>query len=155
MAARKSNRPAFQERPFYLIDMAVSHRAIAAIANAPIDPMRPLQVLIREAPRKRKLDQNALMWAGPLKDISEQAWLDGRQFSAEVWAEYFKRQLLPETFDPELCMESYRKWDMDPAGDRVLVGSTTQLTVRGMAQYLEAIHAFGANLGVDFHAKGE
>jgi len=118
-----------------------------------MDPLRPLQVVIREEPKKRKSDQNALMFAGPLRDISEQAWLDSRQFSIEIWHEYFKRQLLPETYDAELCLESYSKWAVDPAGDRVLVGSTTQLTVAGMARYIEQIHAFGANLGVQFHTK--
>lgn len=149
----KSTRAAFTERPFFLLNDDIRQRAIAAIQNAPLDPIKPLQVLIREAPRKRKNDQNALFWAGPLRDISEQAWLDGRQFSPEVWAEYFKRQLLPETFDPALCLETYVKWDTDPAGDRVLVGSTTQLTVAGFAAHIEAVVAFGAQLGVMFHTK--
>ncbi len=92
------------------------------------------------------------MWAGPLRDIAEQAWIEGRQHSAEVWHEYFKRELLPEEFDPERCKENYAKWAYDPGGERVLIGSTTQLTVKGFAEYLTAIEAFGAALGVMFSA---
>lgn len=152
MSTQKSTRARYTDRPFIIRNDEIRQRAIAALENAPMDPFRPLQVLIREEPKKRKQDQNALMFAGPLRDISEQAWLDGKQFSVETWHEYFKRQLLPEVYDTELCLESYRKWDIDPGGDRVLVGSTTLLTVKGMAQYIEQIHAFGAELGVQFSA---
>lgn len=151
----KSNRPPLARRPFNLVSEEVRERAIAALRHLPIDPLRPIEVVFQEVQKKRKLDQNAALWAGPLRDISEQAWLEGKQFSAEVWAEYFKRQLLPEDYDPELTMEHYRKWSLDPAGDRVLVGSTTQLTVKGHAQYREAIEAFGASLGVQFSARGD
>lgn len=153
MKAAKSQRAPFADRPFFLLNDDIRQRAIAAIQNAPIDPLRPLQVLIREAPRKRKLDQSSLMFAGPLRDISEQAWLDGKQFSVEVWHEFCKRHYLPEQFDPELCLESYTKWAVDPGGDRVLIGSTTQLTVKGMAQHIEQITALGIELGVEFHAR--
>lgn len=152
MKAAKSTRQKFATRTFNLINEDVRARLVAAIGNAPIDPLRPLEVVIREKAVVRKLSQNAALWAGPLRDISEQAWLDGRQFSAEVWQEYFKRQLLPETFDAELCLEHYRKWEIDPAGDRVLIGSTTQLTVKGMAEYTEQVTAFGGSLGVQFSA---
>ena len=126
--------------------------AMTALRNAPIDPGRPLEVLIREEVKARKLDQNALMWRGPLFDISEQAYVSGRTYSAEVWHEQFKIEHLPEEFDPELCKEGYRKWDITPRGGRILVGSTTDLTVKGFSEYLEKIHADGASLGVDFHA---
>lgn len=151
----KSNRPPLARRPFRLVSEEVRERIIAAVRHLPIDELRPIEVVFQEEQKKRKLDQNAALWAGPLRDISEQAWLDGKQFSAETWASYFKVQLLPEQYDPELCLESYRKWDVDPAGDRVLVGSTTQLTHKGHAQYREAIEAFGASLGVQFSTRGD
>lgn len=151
----KSNRPAMQPRKFILRDEKVRDSLLALVRNLPIDPLQPVEVLAREEVKARKPDQNAALWAGPLRDISEQAWLDGRQYSPEVWAQYFKRQLLPESFDPELTMENYAKWAIDPAGDRVLIGSTTQLTIKGHAQYREAIEAFGASLGVRFGARGD
>jgi hypothetical protein len=114
--------------------------------------MEPIEVVIREQIKGRRPDANARMWSGPLKDISEQAWIEGRQHSSDVWHAYFKRELLPEDFDPAMCKEGYRKYDFDPGGERILIGSTTHLTVKGFTEYLTAIEAFGASLGVSFHA---
>ena len=146
-------RSRYATRAFLVSSEQVRENLIAAIRNMPVDPKKPLQVLIREEVKVRKLDQQALMFAGPLRDISEQTWFEGRQYSVEVLHEYLKRELLPEEFDPELCVENYRKWDIDPSGNRVLVGSTKQLTVKGFSQHLEAVFAFGAALGVLFHTK--
>lgn len=125
---------------------------MALVANLPLDDADPLELVARERVKVRGLDANARMWAGPLKDISEQAWVQGRQYSAEVWHEHFKAEYLPEEYDPDLCKEGYIKWDYTPAGDRVLVGSSTQLTRKGFAQYLTQIEADGAGLGVMFTA---
>jgi hypothetical protein len=146
----KSTRPKFEPRRILLRGADQVERAIALLRNVPTDDIKPLEFLVREEVRVRKLDQQALMWAGPLADLAAQAWCGSRQFSAEVWHEFCKKEFLPEEFDPELCLEGYRKWDIDPMGDRVLVGSTTQLTVRGMAQYITQIHALGGSLGVEF-----
>lgn len=126
---------------------------MALIPNLPLDEENPLEILIREPVKMRGPDQNSLMWVGPLADIAAQAWVDGRRFSAEVWHEHFKRQYLPEEFDPELTKEGYRKWDYTPDGERVLIGSTKQLTKKGFSQYLEQIEADGANMGVQFGAR--
>lgn len=147
------NRPKFEQRRIRLIGQEQVERAIAVLRNAPIDSKKPLEMLLREEVKARKPDQNALMWAGPLKDIAEQAWIEGRQHSAIIWHEYFKRHLLPDQYDPELCRnENYVKWDFDPGGDRVLAASSTDLTVKGFAEYIEQIHAFGASLGVQYSA---
>ena len=116
-----------------------------------------VEVVIRTPVKARKLDQNALMWAGPLKDIEEQAWVNGRTYTAKVWHEQFKREYLPEVDHPDIARlvknpDKYRKWDRTPRGDRALVGSTTDLTVYGFAQYLEQVYAEGASMGVLFSA---
>jgi hypothetical protein len=144
-------RQAFVQRLIYLRGPEQIDRAIAALRNVPLDDKKPLQMVLREEPKVRKLDQQALMWAGPLKDMEEQAWNMGRQYDAKIWHEFCKKEFLPEEFDPELCLDGYRKWDIDPAGDRVLVGSTTMLTIKGMAQHITQIHALGGSLGVEFH----
>lgn len=148
----KSTRPKFEQRKFRLVGELQLRTVMALLPNLPLDAAKPLEIVIREEVKARKLDQNALMWAGPLKDIAEQAWVEGRQFSDLVWHEHFKKLYLPEQFDAELCKEGYRKWDFTPAGDKVLVGSTTDLTVKGFAEYLEQVYADGANMGVEFHA---
>jgi hypothetical protein len=147
-----SARQPFAQRKIRLIGPEQVERAVAAIRNAPVDHIKPLEFLIREEVKVRKLSQNALMWAGPMKDIAEQVWVEGRQYSDEVWHQHFKQLFLPEEYYPELCRsEDYRKWEFGPGGDPVIVGSTTDLTIKGFAQYLDQIHAFGANHGVEFH----
>ena len=146
------NRSPFPPRTLVLKDESIRERAIAVIRNLPIDALEPLQIVVSDYKPPRKKSQNDLMWAGPLKDMEEQAYLEQRRYSAKVWAEYFKEQFLPEEFDPEYCRVGYVKWEDAPNGTRKLVGSTTQLTVKGFALYLEQIYAFGSNLGVQFSA---
>ncbi|MGK5049908.1 recombination protein NinB [Janthinobacterium sp. GB4P2] len=145
-------REKFEQRRIRLVGAQQLATALALLPHLPLDADKPLELLIREEVKGRKLDQNALMWAGPLRDIAEQCWIEGRQHSAEVWHEYFKAQFLPEQFDLDLCKsEKYQKWDFGPGGDRVLVASSTDLTIKGFAQYLDQIHAFGGQMGVEFH----
>lgn len=145
-------RNRFATRTFLVSSGQIRDNLIATVRNMPIDAKKALQVLIREEVKVRKLDANARMWAGPLKDIASQAWIEGKQHSIEVWHEFFKRELLPEEFDELMCKEGYVKYEYDPGGQRVLIGSTTQLTSKGFAEYMTAIEAFGANLGVHFSA---
>lgn len=148
------SRQPFPQRRIRLVGEAQREWAIVAIRNAPIDADKPIEVVLREEVKARKADQNALYWAGPLADIAAQAYIAGRTYRAEVWHEQFKLDFLPETFDPELCKEVYRKWDFTPKGDRILVGSTTQLTVKGFARYLTQVEAFAqTQLGVQLGAR--
>lgn len=153
-------RPPYKQRTFRLIGYDQINLLAAVVRNLPVDAVNPLEVIIREEKKPRKLDQNALMWAGPLRDIAEQAWVHGKQFSAEVWHEHLKREFLPDEsdqfgFSAERVKDGYRKWDYLPNGQRVLIGSTTQLTVKGFAHYLEQVYAYGASLGVQFGARPE
>jgi hypothetical protein len=149
-----TKRQPYKTRRIRLVGEQQRQTALAAVANLPLDATAPLELVIREEVKARKPDQNALMWAGPLRDIAAQGYVNGRTFSAEVWHEHFKREYLPEQFDPSLCKEGYRKWDVTPKGDRVLVGSTTELTVRGFALYLKEVEAYAqTELGVQFHVR--
>jgi hypothetical protein len=145
-------RSPFQNRSILIRDERQVDLLLSLIPNLPIDASSPIQVLIREEVKARKPDQNSLMWVGPLADIAEQGYVQGRSYSAEVWHEHFKKEYLPEEFEEGITKEGYRKWDYTPAGDRVLIGRTTQLTVRGFALYLQQVEAFGASIGVQFHA---
>lgn len=145
--------PDFKTRNIILVDDQRRAIAVAAVTNAPLG----IEVVLRAPVKARKLDQNAKYWAGPLKDISEQAWIRGRQYSKEVLHEYFKAEYLP---DEKSCNvtglvnnpDTYRKWESGiNSGFPVLVGSTTDLTVYGFSQFLEQVYAFGSGLGVMFH----
>ena len=143
-------REKYPTRKILLVGQTQLNAVLSILRNVPLDPSRPLEVRIGEKIRDRNADQNALMWAGPLRNIAEQVYQSGRSYSAEIWHEYFKREFLPEEADSELTREEYQKWDYTPDGERVLIGSTTQLTVKGFAEYLEKIYAFGASQGVQF-----
>lgn len=143
-------REKYPTKTIVLIGSMQKDTARILLEQAPIDMHKPLELVIREQQKARKLDQNALMWVSQLADISAQAYVNGRTFSAEVWHEFFKREYLPEEYDHELCNEGYRKWDYAPDGERVLIGSTKELTIKGFAQYLTQIEAHGASLGVMF-----
>lgn len=146
-------REKFPTRTIRLVSCVQLQTALALLPNLPLDAEHPLEVILREEVKARKPDQNALMWSGPLFDISEQGYVNGRTYTPEVWHEHFKAEFLPEEFDPELTKEGYRKYDYTPSGARVLIGSTTELTIKGFAQYLERVIAFGAGIGVMFHTK--
>ena len=144
-----SARPKFQQRTFRLVGRQQVDGLLALVRNLPVDAAYPIEVVLREEKRKRNVDQNALYWAGPLRDIAEQAWVSGQQYRAEVWHEFFKREFLPEN-ECEMTRDGYRKWAYLPDGPRVLIGSTTHLTVKGMSEYVEQVYAYGASLGVQF-----
>lgn len=140
----------YLQRTFRLIGKSQIEVAINAIQNAPIDSEYPLEVIIRKEQKSRSLNANALMWAGPLNDIAQQAWVHGRQYSALIWHEYFKEKFLPEFPDPKFTKEGYKKYEETPDGRRVLVGSTSKLTKFGFSNYMEYIYSYGAELGVRF-----
>lgn len=145
----------FQTRQIRIVGQMQKDTAIAAIQNLPVME-KPLVVTIGEERKARKPEANAAMWAGVLKDISEQAWVSGRQFSAECWHSYFKAEFLPEEDHPnlrELAKEDYKKWEITPSGERICVGSTTKLTRYGFSLYLQQVEAYGASLGVLFHTR--
>jgi hypothetical protein len=158
--AAKLARPPFTKRQIRLIGRQQVDTAIAMLNNAPLDAVKPLLLTLAEEAKVRTLDQNAAYHAGPLRDIAEQAWIDGRQFSAPVLHEHFKQEYLPddELLDIDemarLVKEphAYRKWDTDLRGNRICIGSTTQLTKFGFGEFMEQVQAFGAGLGVQFSA---
>lgn len=114
----------------------------------------PMAMRLYEHKDQRTLEQQGLMWIR-LAEIAKQAWVNGQQFSDEAWHEHFKREFLPDEEGPtKRCRKHYRKWLISPlTGERAMVGSTTQLTTFGMAEYLTQVMAFGADeFGVRYSA---
>lgn len=112
----------------------------------------PMASRVYEYKRNATDEQRSLMWIR-LGEIAEQMWVDGRQFSADVWHEHSKREFLPEEDGPsKMAKKNYRKWSHLPDGSRSLTGSTEGLTVAGKAEYITKLEAFGASNGVRFTA---
>ena len=100
----------------------------------------PLRVIVTEEEMDR-LDEQIKYYFGPLmKQITEQAWVAGRQYSKEVWHEHFAKLFLPAT---ELVL---------PDGEIVVKrGSIARgkISLRGMTAFLKEVEAYaGAELGV-------
>lgn len=143
-------RARFPTRKILVVSPAQLSTAVAVLKTVPVDAANPIEIRIGEQVKGRNKDQNALMWAGPLRDIANQAYVNGKTYSADVWHEHFKREFLPEEADTELTREGYQKWRYLPSGERILKASTGDLTTKGFSIYLEKIYAYGASLGVQF-----
>jgi hypothetical protein len=86
---------------------------------------------------KRSLDQNR-RYFGPavLGAITEQAWVDGRQYDKESWHELFKRRFVGV---------------IDLPGGGVRAMSSTDLNVEEFSQFMQQVEAYAAQeLGVQF-----
>lgn len=145
----------FTQRVIRLVGDTQKQTAIAMLNNLPLG--HGLEIVARETPKARSLDQNNLLWA-VLTEISEQVFADNRQFSAECWHEYFKTIFLPygdEDNLAELVKDPlrYKKWSVLPDGSRTLTGSTTDLTKYGFSEYMEQLYSFASERGVSFSAK--
>jgi len=150
-------REKYPTRKVRLVGANQKENAMNILRNAPLDHENPLEFILQEEKKPRKMSQNDLMWVCQLKCISEQAYVQGRTYADVVWHEMFKEMFLPDTFQSpehqeEMVKDGYRKYDTRPDGKRVLVGSTTELTVKGFTIYLQQVEAYGANLGVIYSA---
>lgn len=98
---------------------------------------KPMVCTVSEYKAKRSFEQNSRYWA-ILTEIAEGAWVKGRQYTPEVWAEYFKRKFI----------------GVEELPDGREVGlSTTKLSVAEFSDFMTRIeqHAVSA-LGVELAA---
>lgn len=104
------------------------------------DRGQPLRIILTSEERKRNAEQNRFYWGVVLRDIAEQAWVNGRQFDKDTWHEYFARQfgVCEDVELPNGEIISRRK-------------STTQMSVGEFSAYTAQVQAYAANkLGVSF-----
>lgn len=110
------------------------HAFLRANARAMAQAGRPLAVHVTEYKARRNSAQNRLYWA-LLRDISEQAWVDGKQYSSEAWHSYFAGQYIGR--------------EETPGGGFIAI-STTTLSVHEFADYVTRIQAYAATeLGIE------
>jgi len=101
------------------------------------DDGKPLVVTVQEKGAKRTVDQNSRLHA-LLRDISEQAWVNGKQFDQETWKEFARRKWIGVE---EITL---------PDGTRTERGmSTTTLSVDEFGKFMTQIELYAAEeLGV-------
>lgn len=103
-----------------------------------------LLVTVKVLEDERSIQQNKFYWA-ILNVIANQANVGGQRWSADAWHELFKRQFLPRKVKKTKVAGKKR-----PVVS-VTLGSTTELSIKRMGEYLEKLIAFAVtDLGVVF-----
>lgn len=113
---------------------------IKANAQACIERGHPLRIIVTAEERRRTSEANRFYWGIVLRDISEQAWVEGRQFDKDTWHAYFA-ELYGEKVEITL-----------PDGRvHVTRRSTSDMSVGDFSEYLAKVQAHAANeFGVTF-----
>ena len=99
-----------------------------------------LRFIVTSEEKKRNKEQNKFYWSVAIKSISEQAWVNGRQFSKDVWHEHFARKhgVMEEMILPSGEIIQRRK-------------STTEMSVGEFSAYTNQVMADAATeYGVEF-----
>jgi hypothetical protein len=111
--------------------MVLAYKAAEALVKAG----RDVEVIVRQRKSKRSIEQNKRYWA-LLREVSAAVWVDGRQFSDEVWHEQFRRWFIGID---EIVM---------PDGEIVMRGiSTTTLSVAEFGDYMARIEQWCVEQG--------
>jgi len=66
-------------------------------ARAFIERGTPLRLVITTEERRRTTEANGFYWGVVLRAISEQAWVNDRQFNPDTWHEYYANLYCPRT----------------------------------------------------------
>ena len=104
---------------------------------------RRVLLIVTSAEAKRNGQQNRRYWGFVLKAIAEQAWVNGRQFSADAWHEYLARKfgICEDVTLPDGEVITRRK-------------STTDMSVGEFAQYMTDCEVYAVQeLGVMVEAQ--
>ena len=102
------------------------------LSGIKLDPNHPMQVVISEYKPSRSLAQNRLYWMWMRQISDDYAESGGDIQSPEVWSEYFKRLFL-----------GMERHSVQGIGIQ-LVQSTTELSIKEFAGYLEMVDMFSA-----------
>ena len=113
---------------------------VKANAKAMSEGGTPLRLIVTSSETKRNAEQNRRYWGYVLKTIAEQAWVQGKQFTPDVWHEFFARRY-------GICDEVVL-----PDGEIILRRrSTTEMTVGQFCEYMNQVEAHAVlELGVSF-----
>ncbi|MEZ7780481.1 recombination protein NinB [Cupriavidus gilardii] len=113
---------------------------IKSNAAACLEKGTPLRLIVTAEERRRTTEANRYYWGVVLRDIAEQAWVEGQQFSKDTWHTYFA-ELYGEKVErtlPDGRIHLSRK-------------STSDMTAGEFSEYLAKVQAHAANeFGVTF-----
>jgi hypothetical protein len=121
------------------------HAFLKANARQMAAAGKPLEVTVTEWKPRASDGQRALIWVIN-QHIADQAWVNGRRYEADVWHEQLKRDLLPEE-----TRKGVPKWKLLANGDRMLHMSTEDLDREEKNEYITALLAYAADLGVEIN----
>nr|WKF58802.1 hypothetical protein HUO10_003303 [Paraburkholderia busanensis] len=114
-------------------------------ARAYIEKGTPLRIVVTSEERRRTKEQNARYWSrAVLGTIAEQAWVEGAQFSEEVWHETLAEMFCPrvEFVLPDGQIFSRRK-------------STSEMSVQEFSDYVQRVEVYASTqLCVEFDSLG-
>lgn len=129
-------------------DRKAAHEAASACyqrAQQLIMAGNPVKLTCQEFEFDRTAQANRYYWGVVLKEISEQARVNGQRYTAEAWHELGKRQFLGYEIKKQTVAGRKRKTVIRR------LRSTSDLKVKAFAAYLEQFMAFAATeLGVRF-----
>ena len=117
------------KRTFIIRNRRVLENLLAFVASnweAMAGTKHPMQVDIQPEATKRSVRANRRYWA-VLNQISEQAWVAGKQYASECWHELAKRKFIG-------CI--------DLPGGGLLAMSTTDLSTKEFANYCQQVEAW-------------
>ncbi|MCA7086068.1 recombination protein NinB [Cupriavidus sp. DB3] len=113
---------------------------IKSNAAACLEKGTPLRVIVTAEERRRTTEANRYYWGVVLRDIAEQAWVHGQQFSKDTWHEYFA-----DLYGVKVEIR------LPDGRTRVTRKSTGDMSVGEFSEYLAKVQAAAANeFGVSF-----
>ena len=140
----------FKEQSIFLRSPLQVTALAVVVSHLPLDPLDPIECLIRKPTKARGLDQNGLYWKR-VGEIADQAWFKTKQFDKDVWHIYLGRTVMPDiVVDKDGNLIS--KYVEVPDGLPGII-STTRLERGFFSIYITKVEAFGASLGVQFLAQ--
>jgi len=124
------------------------HLLISLVNTLPLEQDNPIEVLIREQPKDRTLDQNRYYhWR--VTSITKDGWFHKKQWPHDTWHTFLGKHIMPEEITTK-DGEVRSKWIEGIDGELQVI-STKLLEKKCFADYITLCEVFGAEeLGVQF-----
>ncbi|MGB9149943.1 MAG: recombination protein NinB [Burkholderiales bacterium] len=109
--------------------------------SACAEDLKPLHIDISQKDETRRAKQNRYYFAGVLQQIAQKAWVNGKQYNADVWHEYYANKFAPK-----------QEIELPSRELKTVRTSTTKMSVKEFSDYTSEVEADAAQeLGVKFY----